>query len=83
MMLQNIGVTGKATLLALARQGLAFIPLVLLLPGLLQLLGFTPLLGIELVQAMSDLLAFLIAIPIGLSEIRKLEQARDQKIEIM
>ena len=83
MMLQNIGVTGKATLLALARQGLAFIPLVLLLPGLLQLLGFTPLLGIELVQAMSDLLAFLIAIPIGLSEIRKLEQARDQKLEMM
>ena len=77
MMLQNIGITGKATLLALARQGLTFIPLVLLLPGLMQLLGLAPLLGLELVQALSDVAAFLIAIPIGRSEIRKLEQLRD------
>ena len=77
MMLQNIGITGKATLLALARQGLAFIPLVLLLPGLMQLVGLAPLLGIELVQAISDVVAFLIAIPIGRGEIRKLERARD------
>ncbi len=75
MMLQNIGITGKATLLALARQGLAFIPLVLLLPGLFRLLGLEPLLGIELVQALSDVIAFLIAIPIGRSEIRKLRTA--------
>ncbi len=79
MMLQNIGVTGKATLLALARQGLAFIPLVLLLPGLLRLLGFEALLGIEVVQAVSDLVAFLIAIPVGLSEVRRLERARDAR----
>lgn len=77
MMLQNIGITGKATLLALARQGLAFIPLVLLLPGLLKLLGLSPLLGIELVQAISDVAAFLIAIPIGVSEVRKMERLRD------
>ncbi len=79
MMLQNIGATGKATLLALARQGLTFIPLVLLLPGLMRLLGFEALLGIELVQAVSDVVAFLIAIPIGLSEIRRMERARDLK----
>ena len=54
-------------------------PLVLLLPGLMRLLGFAPLLGIELVQAVSDVVAFLIAIPIGLSEIRKMERARDAK----
>ena len=76
MMLQNIGITGKATLLALARQGLAFIPLVLLLPGLMQLLGLAPLLGIELVQAAADCVAFLIAIPVGVSELRKLESLR-------
>ena len=35
MMLQNIGATGKATLLAVSRQGLAFIPMVLLLPALM------------------------------------------------
>ena len=77
MMLQNIGVTGKATLLALARQGLAFIPLVLLLPGLFRLLGLEPLLGIEMVQALADVVSLLIAIPVGLSEIRKLERLRD------
>ena len=76
MMLQNIGITGKATVLALARQGLAFIPLVLLLPGLMPLLGFSPLLGIELVQAIADVVAFLIAIPIARGEIRKLERLR-------
>ena len=76
MMLQNIGITGKATLLALARQGLAFIPLVLLLPGILQLLGFSPLLGIELVQAAADLAAFLIALLIGRTELRKLDHLR-------
>ncbi len=77
MMLQNIGVTGKATLLALARQGLAFIPLVLLLPGLLSHFGLTPLLGIELVQPIADLAAFLIAIPVGRVELRELERLRD------
>ena len=76
MMLQNIGVTGKATLLALARQGLAFIPLVLLLPGLMRLLGLSPLLGIELVQAASDLAAFLIALLVGRGELRKLDHLR-------
>ena len=79
MMLQNIGITGKATLLALARQGLAFIPLVLLLPGLFKILGLAPLLGIELVQAVSDVVAFLIAIPIGRSEIRKMERLRAEE----
>ena len=79
MMLQNIGITGKATLLALARQGLAFIPLVLLLPGLLKLMGFTPLLGLELVQAAADVVAFLIAIPLGRSEIRKLDRLRAEE----
>ena len=77
MMLQNIGITGKATLLALARQGLAFIPLVFLLPALFRLLGLEPLLGIETVQAAADVVAFLIAIPIGRSEIRKMEGLRE------
>ncbi len=79
MMLQNIGITGKATLLALARQGLAFIPLVLLLPGLLELMGFSPLLGLQLVQGAADVAAFLLAIPIGLSEIRRLMRLRDEE----
>ena len=72
MMLQNIGATGKATLLAISRQGLAFIPMVLLLPLLTGALGAAPLLGIELAQPASDVISLLIAIPVGLSELKKM-----------
>ena len=72
MMLQNIGATAKATMLAISRQGLAFIPMVLLLPLLMTSLGANPLLGIELAQPVADGISFLIAIPIGLSELRKM-----------
>jgi len=73
MMLQNIGITGKATLLALSRQGLTFIPMVLLLPLLMRALGAEPLLGLELAQSAADVLAVLMAIPLGRSELKKLE----------
>ena len=73
MMLQNIGATVKATILAVSRQGLAFIPMVLLLPLLLSSFSTaSPLLGIELAQPVADLISFFIAIPIGLSELRKM-----------
>ena len=77
MMLQNMGITGKATLLALARSGIAFIPSVLLLPALLQALGLAPLLGIQLAQSAADVLALLMALPIGLGEIRRLRGAEE------
>ena len=73
MMLQNIGATAKATILAISRQGIAFIPVILLLPMLLQLFGAPPLLGIETAQPVADVISFLIAIPIGLSELRKMD----------
>ncbi|MBP3209947.1 MAG: MATE family efflux transporter, partial [Oscillospiraceae bacterium] len=73
MMLQNIGATVKATILAVSRQGLAFIPMVLLLPLLLSSFSTaSPLLGIELAQPVADLISFFIAIPIGMSELRKM-----------
>ena len=75
MMLQNIGATAKATTLAISRQGLAFIPMVLLLPLLLSAAGAEPLLGIELAQPVADVISFLIAIPIGLSELKKMRTA--------
>jgi putative MATE family efflux protein len=83
MTLQNIGVTGKATLLALARQGLAFIPLVFLLPLLFRLLGLDALLGIECVQALADVVAFCIAIPVGRGELRKMARLRDAENAVM
>ena len=72
MMLQNIGATAKATMLAVSRQGLAFIPMVLLLPLAAEALGLVPLLGIELAQPFADVISALIAIPIGTGELKKM-----------
>ena len=74
MMLQNIGATGKATLMAILRQGLTFIPTVLLLPLLTGALGASRLLGIQLAQPASDVISFLIAIPVGGSELKKMKE---------
>lgn len=52
MMTQTIGRSGTASLLALARQGLFFVPLVVILPGLI---GVT---GVQISQPISDLFAF-------------------------
>ena len=81
MMLQNIGATVKATLLAISRQGLSFIPMVLLLPLLMSALGANPLLGIELAQSAADIISFLIAIPIGMSELKKMALADPESIK--
>ncbi len=73
MMLQNIGATAKATTLAVSRQGLAFIPMVLLLPLMCSMLGAAPVLGIELAQPVADFISFMIAIPIGMSELKRMQ----------
>ena len=74
MMLQNIGATAKATMLAVSRQGLAFIPMVLLLPLGMEAIGLVPLLGIELAQPFADIISTMIAIPIGTSELKKMSR---------
>ena len=80
MMLQNIGATGKATALAISRQGLALIPMVLLLPALMNAVGAEAILGIELAQPFADIISFLIAIPIGLSELKKMKKPAAQAV---
>ena len=60
MMEQSMGRTLPATFLSVARQGLFFIPRVLILP---QFLGQT---GVEMTQAMADGLTLLFAVPIHL-----------------
>ena len=72
MFLQNIGLTGRATFLAMARQGITFVPMVLLLPLITAALGASGLLGIQLAQAASDIVAFEIALPLSLSVLNKL-----------
>ncbi len=71
MMLQSIGKALKASILAAARQGLFFIPLILILPRLFGLFG------VEMCQTISDICSFILAVPLCcsvLNEMKKLER---------
>ena len=65
MMLQSIGKGVKATITASARNGLCFIPMILILPTIF---GLT---GVEISQTVADVLSLFISVPLALSEIRK------------
>lgn len=71
MMLQSIGKGLKASIVASARQGIFFLPLIAILP---HLLGLT---GVEICQAVSDVCALTVSIPIGFSVIREMRAADD------
>ena len=75
MMLQNIGLTVRATVVAMARQGLTFVPAVLLLPLIVQSCGGDPLTGILFAQPVSDLFALVISLPIGLGVLGSMKKA--------
>ena len=66
MMLQTIGRTAPATFLAVARQGIFFIPLVWLLTSLL---GLT---GLELTQTVADVFTLACAVPVQLKVLKEL-----------
>ncbi|MBP5547826.1 MAG: MATE family efflux transporter [Bacteroidales bacterium] len=66
MLFQNIRMTIPATLLAIGRQGLFFIPSILLLP-----LAFG-LHGVEMAQAVADVCTFILSVPFAIWIIRKL-----------
>ncbi len=68
MMLQSIGRAGKASLVAAARQGLFFIPLILILPH------FLGLFGVQVCQTVADIGSFVLALPVGLSELHLMKQ---------
>ena len=65
---QVTGRTGPATFMAMARQGIFFIPAILLLP-----LAFD-VLGIQMAQAISDTCTFLCAIPLQLYILRSISR---------
>ena len=75
MMLQTIGMTVRATTVAMLRQGLAFIPCVLLLPLLCRSLGAEPVLGIQLSQAIADVITFVVSLPIGIAVLKEMQKA--------
>ena len=66
MMTQSMGKTLPATFLSIARQGLFFIPMVLILPQFLDILG------IQMAQSAADVLTLICAIPIQLSVLKNL-----------
>ena len=68
MMLQTIRIPGRALILSSARQGLFFIPLIIILPKLLGLQG------VEMCQAVSDFCSFILAFPLTVPVLKKLRQ---------
>lgn len=67
MLVQSLKLPGKATALALARQGIFYVPLILLLP---RLIGIT---GIILAQPLADGLSFIMTIILASPIVKKLK----------
>ncbi|MBQ9586390.1 MAG: MATE family efflux transporter [Bacteroidaceae bacterium] len=70
MLFQNIRMPLRSTLLSISRQGLFFIPAVLVLP---RLLGIH---GVELTQPVADLCTFLLSIPFAVWIVRRLRASQ-------
>ena len=70
MMLQSMGKGVKASITSSARNGIFFIPLILILPH------FFGLAGVEMTQAWADVLTFLLAVPMAYSELRNMKTDR-------
>lgn len=66
MFLQSIGKAARASTLAACRQGLFFIPLVFILPVIFGLRG------VEMCQMVSDIITFIVAIPLALGVVRNM-----------
>lgn len=68
MMLQSIGKGLKASIVSSARQGIFFLPLIAILPCIM---GLT---GVEVCQAVSDVFALTISVPLGIGVIREMKE---------
>ena len=73
MLTQTINKVWQASLLAVARQGLFFIPSVLILPHVLGELG------VQLAQSLSDVCAFALTVPLVLGVLRDMD--RQERLE--
>lgn len=71
MFLQTTRKTVRASVLAMSRQGIVFIPV------LFTAIHFGGLAGIELTQPISDLLTFFIALPFGLTALREMGKEKN------
>ena len=68
MMLQSMGKGLKASISSSARNGICFIPLILLLP---RLFGIT---GVEISQTVADLISVFISVPLAWTELKEMSQ---------
>ena len=68
MLMQTIRKPIRANIVAAARSGLFFIPLIFILPH------FFGLLGVEMCQAWADVCSFLVAVPIAWSAFRDMSR---------
>lgn len=68
MLMQSLKITGKATILALARQGIFYIPLILLLPVLIGDMGLI------LTMPLADALSFVLTLFLTIPTVKKLKQ---------
>ena len=73
MMLQSCGKGVIASVTSSARNGIFFIPLILVLPRLFGLQG------VEMTQAWADVLTFLLCVPIASRELRKMNQSMEDR----
>ena len=73
MLLQVAGVKKSATFLSSLRQGIIFLPCIIILPYIVSFFGFNGILGIQMTPAVSDFLSALIALPFLINFLRKLK----------
>lgn len=71
MMLQTIGKTFKASLLAMSRQGIFFLPAILILPI------FFGLTGIQMSQPVADVVSFILALPLGIGTLKEMKHLHE------
>ncbi len=71
MLFQTTGKAVRATILAIARQGVTFVPCVLILPRLID----PPIWGVYLSQPIADLITFSIAVPMAVHILKRFKLA--------
>ena len=71
MTFQSVGASGRATFLACCRQGVFFIPLILILPRTHGLFG------VEICQLIADVLTFLVSLPFLIAFLQQLGRMDD------
>ena len=74
MMLQTTRKTIRASILAIAKQGIFLVPIIYIFP---KFLGIT---GIEIAQPFADLLTFILAVPLGYSMIKEMKSELQKSI---